>query len=280
MKNLCLIFLLLIQYIYCHENPVALVSKFKGKAIVVRQKKEFKIEKYMPIYKEDKIKTFSLSFVELLFENGVALRIEENCLLDIKKFIVTPDKYKTKTKILLKVHEGSLIVDSFVFKDEYQLEALHIFTPTTVVSVRGTIFYVSVKDDKSTNIAVFEGEVETYLESIDEEKFLSLEDEYEFEEMKKKKITIQENKQATFFPDTTIPAVVDLSFNILEYKRTLVEEFLKSTKGYRENFEKLKKQRNEWIMKNKENFKKEIMEKKKKFTEEFEVEEFKKRRKK
>lgn len=271
MRRHILVFLLFISYAFCENTPIAVISKVKGKAFIIREKKEIKIEKYMPVYVRDKLKTLSSSFVELLFENGVSLRIEENSMLDVNEFILKQSKEKIPTKMILKVSKGCCVVDADVFKDKYQLDALYVITPTIVASVRGTVFLLNVKDDDTTDIAVFEGEVDGFLESLDESELMSLE-EYEFEEIKRKKISISENKQATFSYDMATYAIVDLSFNMLEYKRSVVEEFLRTTKENRENFEKFKRHRNEWIKKHKEDFKKDILENKERFKEEFKIE--------
>ncbi|MCS7230666.1 MAG: FecR family protein [Elusimicrobiota bacterium] len=283
MKNIYFILLFLVSFLYSDQNPIAVITRLKGKAVIIRLDKKLEVEKYMPVYVEDKLKTFSSSFVELLFENGISLRVEENCNLDFKKIDFKFSEGKKKTKMMLEIFQGASIVDVEVFKEKYQLDSLHIITPTMVASVRGTVFYINVKDDYSTNVAVFEGEVEGYIDKLDVEELLKLdEEEYEMEELKRKRIVIPERKQTTFSYDVTTPAVIDLTFNMLEYKRTVVDDFLKCTKEYRENFEKFKKQRDEWIRKHKEKFKKEIFEKKKKFMDEFEIEEkeFKNRRKK
>ncbi|MCX7910126.1 MAG: FecR family protein [Endomicrobia bacterium] len=254
MRNIYFILLFLVSFLYSNQNPIAVITRFKGKAVIIRLDKELKVEKYMPVYVKDKLKTFSSSFVELLFENGISLRVEENCNLDFKKIDFNFFEGQKKTKIILEIFQGASIVDVEVFKEKYQLDALHIVTPTMVASVRRSVVYIDVKDDCSTNVAVFEGEVEGYIDKLDVEELLKLDkQECEIEGLKRKKIVIPEKKQATFYYNIT-PAVIDLTFNMLEYKRTVVDNFLKSTEEYRENFERLKRQMEEWIRKHKEKF--------------------------
>ncbi|MCS7227372.1 MAG: FecR family protein [Endomicrobia bacterium] len=279
MKNyLWIVFTILnltLQWLYCNISPVAVVVKLKGKAVVIRDKKEVKMQQYMPLYIRDIIKTFSASYVEVIFDTGVSLRIEENTVVDIKKiFLELAEEKKRQVSIVLSVNSGSLLTETTVFGDKYHMKHLYILTPTTVASVRGTVFYIKISDDKSTTVAVFKGKVEGYVSGIDEdeiEELLRYEDE-EIEYEKRKKITIEENKQALFSSDWPSPAVVELSFSMKEYKRTVVEDFIKTTAEYRKNFEKFKQQRDEWIKKHKEEFKQEIKDMKKKFIEDFEQE--------
>ncbi len=272
-KTILLILLFIAVPPYSETLPIAVVVQMKGKVFILREKKEFKAEKHMPLYLNDKIKTLNSSYVEILFDCGVTLRVEENTLFEIKNFIVEfSETPKKSVSILLKVNTGAVLTNTDVNKDKYRLNSLHIITPTTVASVRGTVFYVKVGDDNTTDIAVFQGKVECNLGSFEEEELDTLFEE-EIQQEMRKKIIIEENKQTTISSDLSSIAVVDLSFNIMEYKRTVVKNFLNNSENYRKNFEKFEKERNEWIKKHRDEFKRDTEKRKKEFMKEFGIEE-------
>jgi hypothetical protein len=271
MKKIVLVFtiLLSIQLIAeVNQNPVALVIKTKGKTVVKRNKEEIKIEQYMPLYINDKIKTYSASFVELLFDTGICLRIEEKSVFELKKFVQYTYEDKTKPYINFgfKLYKGTVLTDVDVFNN-YNFGSLHIVTPTSVVSVRGTVFYVNVDDDENTKIVVFKGKVECLITEITDDVFDKLFEE-EFYELKKS-VVIEEEQQTVFTHELVLPAVTSLSFDMIEYKKSVVNDFVKLSQRYRKEFEEFKERRNKWIEKHKEQFKKDIIEQKNKFKKEF-----------
>lgn len=282
MKKLVVVFIFLILLVHktvCEDTPVAVVCKFKGKPVIIRENKEVKIQQYMPIYVNDKVKTFSSSYVELVFDTGITLRIEENTVVEIKNVILELfDNKKKAVSTVISVETGNVLTDSTVMEDKYWLKSLYILTPTMVASVRGTVFYIKVYDDGSTTVAVFKGEVEGYIGSMDitefDEMFKSEEVEYE----KKKKVVIRQDEQALFSTDFTLPAVVELSFSMKEYKRTVVENFIKLAAEYRKNFDRFRQHRDEWIIQHKKQFIKEKDKMKQEFMKEFKFEKLDKKR--
>ncbi len=278
LKIILLNFLFVVNLICTESNPIAVIVKTKGKVYVFKKEKELKADKYMPLYISDKIKTLNSSYAEILFDCGITLRIEENSFFEIKNFITEDSKTGKKSiSTLLNVNSGSILIDTEINKDKYELNSLHAITPTTVASVRGTVFYVKVGDDNTTDVAVFKGQVECSLGGY-EQDFESLFEE-ELRQEVRKKIIVEENKQTTISSDLSSVAVVDLSFNLLEYKKTVVKNFLDNSENHRKNFKKFEKERNEWIKTHREEFKKEIKDEKEKFLREFELkEEFKKKR--
>ncbi|MCX7957020.1 MAG: FecR family protein [Endomicrobia bacterium] len=274
-KIFFLFFLLAFLYKICFtkdgDKPIAVIAKFKGRAVLIRNTKEIKLEKYMPVYINDKLKTSSFSYIELIFENGVTLRIEENALVDMRKFIYVSTS-KNDMTMILKLFQGAVIVDANFSKERYSLNSLYVVTPTAVASVRGTVFYVSIYDDRSTTVAVFDGEVIGYSESLEEEEILKLDYELDRdleEDLIRKKFIINKNKQVKFSEDMPASSLMDISISLMEYKRTVVDTFIKVSNEYRKNLDRFKKQRDEWIKIHKDNFKYEFMENKKRFLDEF-----------
>lgn len=271
---ICLIFI--IQILSAKEtSPVAVVVNVKGKSVVIRNKDEIKLKQYMPLYVNDILKTYSSSFIEVLFENGIGIKIEENTVFELKNFIINVSNTSNKSSVSIvgKISLGTVLTDTEIFKEKYENSSLHIITPTMVASVRGTVFYVKVLDDETTNIAVFKGEVECSLGHVDEDIFLHDTFEEELESELTKKIVVYDDKQITVSSDLSSTGVVDLSFSLLEYKRTAVAEFIKNVKQYRKEYEKFKKERDKWIEIHKKEFKHEIEEKRRKFKKEFNLKE-------
>ncbi len=269
MRNIVLFLVILfLQQLFAEENPVALVVKTKGRTVVERNKKEIKIEQYMPLYLNDKIKTDTASFVELLFDTGICLRIEGKSVFELKKFVqyTYENEEKPYVNFVFKLHKGAVLTDAEVF-NKYNFGSLHIVTPTAVASVRGTVFYVNVVDDDNTKIAVFKGEVECLITEISEDIFDKLFEE-EFYELKKW-VVIEEGHQTVFSQDLVLPVQTGLSNDIIEYRKSVVNDFVKLSQRYRKEFEEFKERRSKWIEKHKEQFKKDIIEQKNKFKKEF-----------
>ena len=269
MRYFLILIVLFLQLLIAQENPVAIIVKTKGKVIIERNKKEIKVELYMPLYINDKIITYSASFVEIVFDTGVSLRIEEKSIFELKKFVQNEyeEEIRPYVNFVFKLYKGGVLTEAKVFNDRYNLGSLHIITPTSVASVRGTVFYINVDEDKNTKVAVFKGKVECLLTEISEGILDSLFEE-EFYELKRS-IIVKEEQQIVFSEELVFPTVTELSVDMTEYKKTVVDDFIKISQKYRKKFEEFKEKRNEWIKKHKECFKKDIMERKKRFKKEF-----------
>ena len=261
--SIVLISLLMCKQVYSIKDkdtkPIAVVVKVKGEVIILRAENKFKAEIYMPLYVKDKVKTGSYSTMELIFDSGVSFKIEENCEIKIIDIVtkMSDDKRVSKLDIEVEIDKGGVLVDAKTIPSQYKLNSLKIFTPTATAAVRGTVFYTEVKDDGRTDLAVFEGEIESYVGKTENmDNFTNR--------------TIIKNDQQTSINDqTTVPSIVDLTSEMKEYKNTVVKSFIAEVEFYRKRIETLKQKRNEWINKNKSDFEKNVEEKKKNFKKKF-----------
>lgn len=279
--NLLTMFILLFlaDNIACYEKPVpvAVVTKVKGSCFIIRRDEKIKIQPSMPIYVNDKILTSLSSYVEILFDTGISLRIEENSEFEIKTFFTELQPGKQSFSIKTKLVSGCLLADTEFLQDKYKLNSFVVTTPSIVASVRGTIFYLRISDDQTTNIAVFDGEVDCYLGSMEDEeidKILFGEEDLAFYEQRKK-VNINKDEQIIVSSDLSSFAITELPYDMIEYKKTVVENFVKVSRKNRENLYKWKQKRDEYIERQKEEFRKNIEQQKKNFMEEFEIERIK-----
>ena len=100
----------------------------------------------------DKVKTLDESRGEVAFADGSIIRIDANSNLDI----VELKKEKAGQAATAKVWSGKVwaSVNKASKKTKFELES-----PTAVAAVRGTVFRMTVADDKTTKVAVYSGEV-------------------------------------------------------------------------------------------------------------------------
>lgn len=257
--SIVLMFLLMCKYAYSikdnESKPVAIVVKVKGEVFVLRSNNKIKADIYMPLYVKDKVQTGSYSTMELIFDSGISFKIEENCDIGIKDIVMmlSGDKHLYKVDVEIEINKGGVLVDAKTIQSQYKLNSLKMFTPTATAAVRGTIFYTGVRDDGKTDVAVFDGEVESYagkMERIDD--FTT-------------KAIIKQDQQSSISEQTTVPSVVNLSAEMKEYKNTVVKSFIAKVEFYRKRIETLKQKRQDWIKKNKSDFEKNVKDRKKNF---------------
>jgi hypothetical protein len=100
----------------------------------------------------DMVKTEKESRCEIKLHDGSMLRVGEESLYDLGEAEIS----NSRKKIHSKLHRGSVWANlaSFFRKDD----SFQILSPTAVCAVRGTIYRVSA--DSSTNIVVYDGEVD------------------------------------------------------------------------------------------------------------------------
>ena len=100
----------------------------------------------------DKVRTMEQSRGEVAFADGSIIRIDASSNLDI----VELKKDKGGQAAQAKVWSGKVwaSVNKMSKKTKFELES-----PTAVAAVRGTVFRMTVSDDKTTKVAVYSGEV-------------------------------------------------------------------------------------------------------------------------
>lgn len=118
------------------------------------------------------------SFCDLQVKESLStytIRIKENSLLALK-FKETPDE---------NVYTGLLKYGQAIFKvgKVFSGEKIQAATPTVIAAVRGTIFDVSVADDGSSNLGVYEGFVNSRIRAPEAEDDKSIEDTVEMKQL-------------------------------------------------------------------------------------------------
>src|SRR5690606_26642186 len=130
---------------------VAIISKIEGTVEVQKSggKKTLKGFKNMSLNEGDVVTTGSKSSVELKFSNGTStddtLVLESNSTVTFSKLST---KNGTTTKVKMKKGKAWVDVKSIATKDD----ALQLETPTAIMGVRGTNFFVRI--DRTTGESV------------------------------------------------------------------------------------------------------------------------------
>jgi len=112
----------------------------------------------MILLEQDQVKVLARSRVELILDNQSVMRLSENTVLTIQKIEEEPASQKETVKTELSL--GRLWTRaSKLFNPASRYD---VKTPTAIAGVQGTIYQVSVADDQSTSIQVYEGAVNVY----------------------------------------------------------------------------------------------------------------------
>jgi hypothetical protein len=205
--------------------PVGLFMKVKGNVGVKRANtdKYLKADLYMPIYIGDMVKTLKDSESELVFDNGLGLKIEENTTFTVEKM----DKDGKSTGNSIKLKSGVILTDV------KKLSRLQIKTPTATAAVRGTLFAVSASTiTNKSEVTVFRGTVTVTSGDQAEEQGVTV------TENKKTEVTEKLN------PPTT-PAEMDEFWAV--YKETTALKFELAIEDYRNQIDELCQKRNDYI---------------------------------
>jgi len=108
----------------------------------------------MPVINGDKIETKKQSRCELTYNDGSVVRIDEQSIYTVEKAIISENKKEVESKLsigklwanLKKLIRG---------KDSWRLKS-----PAAVVAVRGTVYRMNAGADSSTQVLVYEGQVD------------------------------------------------------------------------------------------------------------------------
>jgi len=112
----------------------------------------------MILLERDQVKVLARSRAELILDNQTVMRLSENTLLTIQKLEEEPAPQKETVKMELSLGRlWTRAAKLFNPASRYDVK-----TPTAIAGVQGTIYQVSVADDQSTNIQVYEGAVNVY----------------------------------------------------------------------------------------------------------------------
>ncbi len=131
-------------------DPVAIALKVKGEVELTREEKLQMTKSGDELYNEDTLESKQESFAAIKFVDGNSLlKLFPNSVLKIN---VQEDKEKLNNKHHLKI--GDIWT-----KVEAGTGEMQITTPTSIISVIGTEFILSVAENGETDIFTFSGEV-------------------------------------------------------------------------------------------------------------------------
>lgn len=144
------IFLFLAVSLLIAEESVALAIKVSGNVNLTREKKNEELALGQMLFNNDVISTDNEAFAALKFVDGSSLlKLFPNSVMEINT-----NKENKKINKKNKLNLGDLWSKVTGKMGNYELE-----TPTTVVSVKGTEFIVSVSEEGYTTLYTLEGKV-------------------------------------------------------------------------------------------------------------------------
>lgn len=149
-KIILSILFVLMAVVMVGEDNIALAVKVEGQVNLTRNKKVNTIETGSGLQNKDYLESKSDSYAAVKFVDGssiVKLFPNSNLYLNVEK---EEDKLNKKSR---------LTVGKVWSKVMKKTGAFEVETPTTVVSVKGTDFLISVDENKETDIFTFSGTV-------------------------------------------------------------------------------------------------------------------------
>jgi len=108
----------------------------------------------MPVQNGDKIETKKESRCELTYQDGSIVRIDEQSIYTVEKAIISGDQKEVESKLSIGKLWANLkkLVRG---KDSWRLKS-----PAAVVAVRGTIYRMNAGADSSSQVLVYDGQVD------------------------------------------------------------------------------------------------------------------------
>jgi len=108
----------------------------------------------MPVLNGDKIETKKESRCEITYGDGSIVRIDEQSIYTVEKAIISDDQKEVESKLSIGKLWANLkkLVRG---KDSWQLKS-----PAAVVAVRGTIYRMNAGADSSSQVLVYDGQVD------------------------------------------------------------------------------------------------------------------------
>jgi hypothetical protein len=198
-------------------------------------------KKGMALEEGAKVATGPDGAVEIVFEDGSVLRAESDAAFSIEK----AKQEESSIELLFSLVCGRIlnnVLTSTDTKIKYQMK-----TPVSVMGVRGTIFVVEhVKDDSTTpteksDIAVYDGEVA--VQSITPE-----------EEPIGPEVLVDKDQQTSVIIGKPTLKPHPIEERLMAYYEKVVRRFNQRVEDYRKNMDEIRKQRMEWMEKEKRRY--------------------------
>lgn len=143
MKKSYLLGLILMIQTSLFAETAAIVKSVSGEANLIRQGKEHDIKIADGLLSGDILKTNEKSQIGILFHDGTALSMGPKSYISIDSYIFKPAQ--SKYDIQLDMKKGTASFESGKMA-KIAPEAVKFKVPDGVIGVRGTKFYVEVKE--------------------------------------------------------------------------------------------------------------------------------------
>ena len=144
-----------------YASSVAKIQLVEGNVSVLKKGSEKWRTAHVntPLNVGDEVYSKKESFVEVVYNSGAILRMDENTKIIITE--MTEKGIKTKTPLgNIWANMRKLVVS----QKEFELES-----PTATAAIRGTVFQMNAKKDSTTDVSVYEGKVAVGPSKNDEE---------------------------------------------------------------------------------------------------------------
>lgn len=168
------------------------------------------------MYSNDKIKTLRDSFCEFIFDTGEILRLEEQSEVSLKA--------NRQISIFVSIGKSLMNIDFKTANKKF-----NVYTPTSILGIRGTEFVVEVIDKSVTEVAVFSGKVSVKSSDTKEEVLVPA----------KKQTFVEKNK-----PPVEPFALTE---KVIKYYETQVLAFQKRAEEIRKKLDEYIEKRNKMI---------------------------------
>jgi len=221
----------------------AIVTNVEGAAITKEagSLQWVRIEKGMECGEDSEIKTGKNGTVELVFDDGTALKIEKSS--EVK--IATARKKEQVREFFVSLFSGRML-NNVIQRHKSSTAKFKVGTPSCVAAIRGTVFVADATKEE-TEIAVFEGVVEA--SGIKEETKDVPKAKKEAELETTEAVEIDKGKQTTVKQGKAPYKPAPLSKEFESYRKNVAELFNKRIEGLRKNMDSVRKM-NEEYMKN------------------------------
>lgn len=154
---LLIVFLILTSFVAPRQKSSAKVKFLLGKVLLMRfgQTKWKKVKYNERVFQGDRIRTELSSRVELEMPDGSVIKINENTMFDVTEIKTPQNEHEDKMSFTLWV--GSIFAKFQKIVEQRQTRQIE--SPSAVVAVRGTQFDMSVDQNQTTTVRVYEGRV-------------------------------------------------------------------------------------------------------------------------
>jgi hypothetical protein len=150
------ILLLLVSFQETSKEPVGKISFPLNRVFVIPSgSSQLKMAYFnMDVFAGDKIETKRESRCEITLRNGDVMRVDENSIYTLEQIKVTEETVQASS--FLSIGKLWATIRKIFSEDDY----VQVKSPSAVIAVRGTIYRLDVAQDSTSQVRVYDGEVE------------------------------------------------------------------------------------------------------------------------